>query len=253
MKIDNTINKIKVRNIEGVVDIKLSEDDMTEVINDNKKVSVKVEGNNLMIGCTEYEPSNKINIFSRVESVVINQSIVCNQIINGQEVTCSGKPMKKANITIKIPYEQLRNLNLAMVGKCIVEGVSKEMDIDASISVELHISDIEEVGLDTSGQTRGKIVHVEKVEIDSSGQTILAIEDASEVELDCSGQSEINISGNTIRRAELDLSGMNKVFINTNELMDLEADMSGMSSVTVKGHIHSKNIDKSGMCSFMNI
>lgn len=252
------INSIDINNIKGKVEIELNKDNVIEVVCDNKDIPIKSGQNTIFIG-----EKDKYNIsFNNNSNIVIGKSFwseIFNKtasncvIVNGNVVTgdnYTAKKMPKANVKIKVPFENITNISLNIIGIANVEKISSEIKIDTCGVVELNVDGIKSVDLDTSGQSKGVIKNIEYLELDTSGQSTFKILDVQELSVDCSGQTSTTVETNFIKRAHIDISGQSSISITAKEIKRLNADLSGMSNVYVNGHIEQKTINKSRMSKF---
>jgi len=261
MKFQNSaIQELKIIGLNATVLFKISKDKFIDIQCDNSDVQIKEVNQSIIISDKDTVISssgnirkNSINIYSNNGRVVINSNninnciMVGNNIIMNKNIDAKSKKMPKTTLTIQAPFDQIRHLDLAIVGICCMDGISKRLIIDASISTSLDISNINKVSLSSSGNVHALLKNIKNLKLDTSGQSYIDIQNIEELTIDASGQSEIDVKSDTIMEAEVDVSGMGSIQIETQTIESLEADLSGMSMLNVFENVLKKHIDASGM------
>lgn len=249
------IQEIKITNINATVLFKLTENNFIEIDCDNPEIQIKEENQRIIITNKDSEvdstgdiKKNSVFVCSNNGRIVINNNVIINGNIIGSKV----KEMPKAIITIQVPFDHIRYLDLAMAGVCQLEKISKKLSIKTEISTGLNVADIEKVSLDASGCTHALFKNIKVLNIDISGQSFIDVQNVKELEIDISGQSEIDIKSDILTDVKIDASGMGSIQIESKVVENLEADLSGMSQLNVFGKVLRKHVDSSGMSHYSN-
>jgi predicted nucleic-acid-binding Zn-ribbon protein len=252
------IQEIKITGLNATVLFKVTENKFIDIECDNPEVQIKEVHQCIIVAdkdtvITSSGDIKRSSVFfgSNTDRIVINNNIIVNgSIINGGR-SSEVKEMPKATIIILVPFDYIRYLDLAIVGICHTEKISKRLSIKTAISASLDISHIEKVSLDASGCTHALLKCIKMLEIDASGQSYIDIQNVEELKIDASGQSEIEVKSNNLTDAKIDVSGMGSIQIDSKTIENLEVDLSGMSQLNVFGKVLRKHIDTSGMSNYM--
>lgn len=248
------IQEIKIMGLDATVSFQVIEDEYIDIECDNPEVLIKEVNQCIIItskdedivSSKDIKRNSVIVIGSNTGRIVINSNIIIGGI-SGVNIDAVIEEMPKAQLIIRVPFNWIRYLDLAIAGICQIDGISKGLSVTIANSAEVNISNIEKVRLGTSGYTRASLKNIKKLNIDTSGQSFIDIQEVEELDIDLSGQYEIEVRSDSLSDAKIDASGMGNIRIESQLIENLEADLSGMVQLNVLGKVLRHYIDASGM------